>query len=75
MFNKARRYKTIEEAQQAKKHDVIFDTAEQRYHINVLYNHSLAEEKNKIRSQYETSSSPPLVKNTLLIFLDSVSRF
>ena len=65
----------MKEAQQTLKHDVIFDTAEQRYHIDIIYNHTLAQEKAEVFRNVQSSSSPPLVKNVLVIFLDSVSRF
>ena len=75
VYRSAKRYKTMEEAQQSRQHDVIFDTAEQKYYIDVIYNQTVAKEKAGVRSEYEASSSPPLVENVLLIFLDSVSRF
>ena len=42
VYKYAKRYKTMEEAKETKEHDVIFDTNEQRYHLEILHNQTLA---------------------------------
>lgn len=75
VYKYAKRYKTIEQAKKTGQHEVIFDTVDQRYYIDVLHNKTLEKENHQAWKNNSASASPPLAKNILIIFIDSVSRF
>ncbi|KAL4463269.1 hypothetical protein ABPG74_007270 [Tetrahymena malaccensis] len=70
VYRSSKGYSSLEQAF-SDKYDVVFDRNEQKYHIDVQFNQTLSEQRKKIASD---SSSKPLSKNILLIFIDAVSR-
>lgn len=73
-FKTVKSFDTLQEARKQKRYDIIFDTQQQRYHINIVRNETAVNQNKKLYENIN-KTSPPLVKNVIVLFADSISRY
>jgi hypothetical protein len=54
--------------------DIVFDSENQKYFIEVQKNETIIKERAELWQKAQLSDSPPLAKNVLFLYIDSVSR-